>query len=373
MGKNLKICFISGVISRSGGTERVGILIANELAERGYDVTILSFWDRGVPFFQYSDKIRVAGLLNPVSEGKLFRTYIYPIIKLHQFIKKNQFDIVIDIDTLLSQYTAIARLGTNAKLISWEHFNYFHTKDDKKRNLALKLAARYADKIVLLTKQDYMLHAEKAGIPEEKLVQIYNPTPFEGCRISPRKEKNVIAVGRLTDQKGFDLLLNAWALIEHLLPDWSLIIVGSGENERLLKEQASFNDLKKVKFMPSTNKIEDWYDRASAYVLSSRYEGFPMVLLEAMSKGLPIVSFDCVTGPSEIVIHGNTGYLVEDGSEIDLADKMLYLLSNSDLLDEFSENSLTIIKDYHIKPIVDKWENLIMSLMRTGGNNDEFI
>ena len=98
-----------------------------------------------------------------------------------------------------------------------------------------------------------------------------------------------------------------------------------------------------------------------------------MVLLEAMSKGLPIVSFDCVTGPSEIVIHGNSGYLVEDGSEIDLADKMLYLLSNSDLLDEFSENSLTIIKDYHIKPIVDKWENLIMSLMRTGGNNDEFI
>ena len=77
MGKKLKICFISGVISRSGGTERVGILIANELAERGYDVTILSFWDRGVPFFQYSDKIRVAGLLNPVSEGKLFRTYIY--------------------------------------------------------------------------------------------------------------------------------------------------------------------------------------------------------------------------------------------------------------------------------------------------------
>ena len=104
MGKKLKICFISGVISRSGGTERVGILIANELAERGYDEELFWVFGRRADEFQYSDKIRVAGLLNPVSEGKLFRTYIYPIIKLHQFIKKNQFDIVIDIDTLLSHY-----------------------------------------------------------------------------------------------------------------------------------------------------------------------------------------------------------------------------------------------------------------------------
>ncbi|HFJ6416571.1 TPA: glycosyltransferase family 4 protein, partial [Enterococcus faecium] len=103
-----KICFISGVISRSGGTERVGSIIANSLSDLGYDVTILSFWNSGEPYFGLDKTIKVDYMLNPKTEGKLYRTYLYPVWKLHKYICKNEFDIVIDIDTLLSLYTTRA-------------------------------------------------------------------------------------------------------------------------------------------------------------------------------------------------------------------------------------------------------------------------
>ncbi|WPD51887.1 glycosyltransferase (plasmid) [Lactococcus lactis] len=137
----MRVCFISGVISRSGGTERVGTIIANHLANRGYDIRILSFWDRGKPYFQVFDNIKVDFLLDPKTEGKLYRTNIYPIVKLHNYLKRNQIDIVIDIDTALSYYTARAITNTKCKLVSWEHFNYWAMKllNESKRYKAKEL------------------------------------------------------------------------------------------------------------------------------------------------------------------------------------------------------------------------------------------
>ncbi|MFI3227143.1 MAG: glycosyltransferase family 4 protein [Clostridia bacterium] len=357
-----KICFINGVIAHSGGTERVGIMIANELSKRGYDVTMLSFWDYGKPFFECHKNIKIDYLLNPSREGKLYRTHIYPILKLHNYIQKNKFDIVIDIDTILSNYTTFAIKGTKTKHISWEHFNYLHTIKDKKRIKAINLAKKYSDKIVVLTKKDYNLHFEKAGIAKEKLEQIYNPTPFEGRKESDRSEKLVIAVGRLTDQKGFDLLLESWSAIEKTGSEWTLAIIGSGEDDDKLKNIIIDKNLKNVQFIPATNEIEKWYDKASVFVLPSRYEGFPMVLLEAMVKGLPIVAFDCFTGPSEMIVDGKNSFLAEDGNVDQFAEKLNLLLNDEALREEFSNGNKLKVKEFYLENIVNQWENMIKTL-----------
>ncbi|HFN2525841.1 TPA: glycosyltransferase, partial [Enterococcus faecium] len=161
-----KICFISGVISRSGGTERVGSIIANSLSDLGYDVTILSFWNSGEPYFGLDKTIKVDYMLNPKTEGKLYRTYLYPVWKLHKYICKNEFDIVIDIDTLLSLYTTRAIKGTKCKLISWEHFNYWTMEmlKEKKRFKAKKLIKKYAKRLVVLTEEDRQKHIDEYSL-----------------------------------------------------------------------------------------------------------------------------------------------------------------------------------------------------------------
>lgn len=360
----MKICFISGVISRSGGTERVGIMIANELARRGYDVSILSFWNQGSPFFECHESIKIYYLLNPKTEGKLYRTYVYPILKMRTFIKKLKFDVVIDIDTALSYYTLRAIKGMGVKHIAWEHFNYLHTIKDKKRLSAIKMIKRNSDQLVVLTKKDYQLHIEKESFDKEKIRYIYNPTPFEGKVASYRNEKIFLAVGRLTEQKGFDLMLESWKNVESVLEEWKLVIVGSGEDEEKLKDIINNNHLKRVHLIENTNNIEYWYDKASIYVMSSRYEGFPMVLLEAMAKGLPIISFDCVTGPNELIQNFKTGVLVEDKNILELARIMIELANDKKKQDEYAEESLKYIKNFHIVTITNQWEILLKYVVK---------
>lgn len=357
-----KICFLSGVISRSGGTERVGTMIANALFLAGYEVTILSFWDRGTPFFKVESGIKVDYLLKP-SEGKLYRTFIYPVLKLHNYIIHNHIDVLIDIDTLLTRFSSRAISGTKCKLVDWEHFNYLHTMEDKRRRKCLKLSIKNASKIVVLTKEDYNFHVEKGNVPKEKITYIYNPTPFEGKSPSLCQGNNVIAVGRLTYQKGFDLLVKAWQLVEKNNNSLILNIIGSGEDVDKLKKLALSLNLQRCNFIPATSEIEEWYNMSCLYVMSSRFEGFPMVLLEAIAKGLPIVSFGCPTGPKEIVIDGKGGYLVPNFDVGILAQKIIEIAEDRRKLSNFSKFNVEFSKSFYMDKILPEWIKLIEELV----------
>lgn len=195
---------------------------------------------------------------------------------------------------------------------------------------------------------------------ESKLFKIYNTSTLVGAQPSPRTSRLAIAVGRLTHQKGFDLLLRAWSQVEQGGGDWSLVIVGSGEDENALKALAQELELRNVDFVPASSDIESWYDKSSVFLLSSRYEGFGMVLLEAMAKGLPVVSFDCVAGPRELVDDGVTGFLVpvSDGAD-GFAKKIVELLGSEKLRDEFSANALRKSEQFGIEPIRTQWISLL--------------
>lgn len=356
-----RICFLNGVIAHSGGTERVGIMIANALAQRGFDVTILSFWDYGQPFFPVDERVKVDYLLKPSTEGKLYRTFVYPVWKLRRYIKSHGFDVFIDIDSALAYWTVWALCGLPCRHIVWDHFNYVHAQTERRRVRALQLIRSHADRLVLLTQQDKQMYLD-AGFPERQLAVINNPTPFEHVAPSPRSKHRVISVGRLTDQKGCDRLISAWSRIHREVGDWRLAFVGSGERHDDLVRQTKDAGISNIDFIPTTQNVQEWYDKASIYAMASRYEGFPMVLLEAMSKGLPIVANDCLTGPRELVRDDVNGYLVADGDMDAFADKLLLLIKDCTKQDKFSRNGLSMSKTFHIRPIADEWEALIDNL-----------
>lgn len=362
-----KICFFSGVISRSGGTERVGIMIANELANKGYDVSILSFWNDCKPFFKVNEKIKIDYLLD-YKEGKLYRTYIYPILKLRKYIKSKNIDILIDIDTLLSKYSGYAVRGTKCKLVSWEHFNYYYMLKDNSRIKAKKIVKKVAEKLVVLTKEDKEAHIENMGFDCEKIEQIYNPSPFEIKNEYNFENKNFVAVGRLTEQKGFDFLIKAWKIFEERNKEWTLTIVGDGEEKENLEELSK--DANNIKFVGKTDNVEMYYKQASCYVLSSRYEGFPMVILEAQSFALPVIAYDCKTGPKEMVFDNENGYLVESSNVEKLAETMIKFVNEKSKAEEMSKKSIEYVSSLSIKNIGQEWENLIKKILFSGGKNE---
>lgn len=362
MNKKLKICFFCGNIEGRGGTERVTTLIANELKSRGYDISILSYLGGRKSGFKLNKEIQVFTLVKDESiDNSKMKRNLFPIYFLYKFIKKEKIDIIIDVDILLSLYTIKLKCITNIKVVSWEHFNLSNNNGVKKRDIARLLASKYSNKVVVLTEEDKGAYEEK--FKNVKNIEcIYNPTSFKVLNDNVEREKKIISVGRLTKVKGFDLLLDAWAKIEKLHVDWKLQVIGSGECYKELSYQISTLGLDNVELLPFKENIEEYYKSASIYVMASRNEGFPMVLLEAQSFGLPIISFDCKTGPREIITNGKDGILVKDGDVNKLACSISELIRNEKLLKMYSENSKANVERFSVEVIVDKWEKILNSI-----------
>ncbi|GAB2026065.1 lipooligosaccharide biosynthesis family 4 glycosyltransferase LsgC [Lactovum odontotermitis] len=363
--KKMKICFVSGGIHRTGGTERVGTMIANELSRRGYEVTILCFFGTNEKsFFPLSQDVKIHYLMKPGIEGKIYHfTKSHSILKYHQYLRNEGFDVVIDIDSSLANFTVPALKRLKTKYIAWEHFNYQHTITSKKRQYALKLIKKRADKLLVLTKQDFEMHVE-AGVSENKIAQIYNPNPFENYIKSRREQLVFLSVGKPSEVKGYDLLLEAWKKVSPVLPKWKLRIVGDAQDEDELKRQIQKNKLKRVELVGHSDKIEKIYDEASVYVLTSRHEGFPMVLLEAMAKGLPVIAFDCITGPRELITSGENGELVPYLDIERFASEMINVAQDRKLQNKYSKSALEKIEKFNMEEIGNQWEELIRDLWR---------
>ena len=354
--KNNKICFFSGGIHRTGGTERVLSMIANELDKIGYDVTILSFWNHGDPYFKINSNVKIKYLLNPKKEGKLFRTKIYPIIKLHNFIKKGNYHFFIDVDTILANYTNYAIKNTKCKWISWEHFNYYYMIKDKKRIKAKKLVMKNAYRLVVLTEEDKNLHIKKFYFPKDKIVRIYNPSKNIINYKYNFLNKQFFSAGNLINIKGYDLLLSAWEKFEKKNKEWSLTIAGDGEERKNLEKYIQNKNLKNVKLIGKVKNIDKYYKNSSCYILSSRSEGYPMVIIEATSFGLPIISFNCHTGPKEMV--KNNGFLIEEKNVEELCNAMMKFTKDKDRAYIMSQESRKFANNIKIEKIILEWENL---------------
>lgn len=237
-------------------------------------------------------------------------------------------------------------------LIKWCYQNLY-------RILYLRRVERYADVIVTLTIGDSKLWQRANRI--EVIPNFTTMNIIEHCNIH---EKRVIAVGRLSWQKGFDRLIKAWIIVNKKHPDWQLSIFGSGPMEIELRNQIHQEKLQNANIYPFTNIISQEYLNSSIYALSSNYEGLPLVLIEAMLHGLPCVAFDCPFGTSDVIIDNQCGFIVNNGDIESFAIRLCQLIESEDLRKRFSVNAIERSKSYDIEKVMAMWDALFNELKK---------
>lgn len=355
-----KICFLIGNLNSSGGTERVTTLIANALAEKKYQVSILSLTNGKQPFFELVPSIKTYSLYPEKISFK--KNFFGAIWRIRKFVTEHQIDTLVVVDSLSCIFTVPALFGLEVKHICWEHFNFKVNLGVKYRDIGRRWAAKYCDYVVTLTKRDKELWEQGLKNIKAKVIPIANPSPFEVQENIPSLDyKTILCVGRLTHQKGFDLLITAWTKVAEQRPDWKIIIVGSGEDELMLQQMAKDLHVEdSIVFAGQQKNMDTFYRQASFFCLSSRFEGFGMVLLEAQSYGLPIVAFDCEIGPAEIIDHNISGLLVEPENINGLTNSLLELINLSNIqYEKMSSNAVENSVRYSVNPIVKQWLSII--------------
>lgn len=363
----MKIVYIIESLSNSGGMERVIAQKANWLADKAYqDVSIVTFAQHSDidDFFQLSDNVkRVKINLKDFDKKKLS-------LFLTEWLKDNPQDICIS--TYGREFSILPQLEDGSKKIVEFHFAYDINKHwlanscsklktslvgAVKTWLMTRTAKKY-DKIVCLTKADYKRWRKHT----DKVVQIYNPITISSNKTSDCISKEIVAIGRMDKQKGFDLLIDCWKLLEEHYPDWQLKIYGGGD-PTIYNNQISNLGLKHIKILGPTDNVPAALCESSIYVLSSRYEGFSLTICEAMTCGLPIVSFDCPSGPAELISHGLNGFLVKNVGDTDtMARHISSLIENENMRKRYGSESLRMSKEYNIEKILAQWVSLFERL-----------
>ena len=358
-----KICFFSGDITRSGGTERVSAMIANELAKEGrYRIVFLSLTEQEEePFFELHKKIRRYKL------GKKWINagpgYLKVIPLLRRFLKQMEIDVIIDIDIVLDILSIPAAKGLKTKVVSWEHFNYDYEMESLYRRYILKYSVKRSDYIVTLTEGDRQTYEKNTG-RRDRILAVYNPMQEMTEKPEEEKEKWLITVGRLIHRKGMDYLAKVAVSVLKECPDWKWLVVGDGEEQGFLEEEIKEHHLEEQLILTGrTDDVNAYLKKAQIYVMTSRIEGLPMCLLEAKAFQIPSVSFDIPTGPDEIIEDGKNGYLIQAFDCEDMAEKLKRLIKDEALRKQFSEHAQDNLAKFQMETILKNWNKILESLM----------
>lgn len=347
----MRICFLGGFTG--GGTERAAFLLANELS-RSHEVFLLSTSSKEPSFPIHGPSF---SHLNQSGVPDAIR-------KIRRFLKRNCIDVLIALEALGGITAVPATRFMKCKLIVWEHANYYQTQGSKYTHFMRRLEMRLADAYVVLTKRDEKNFRTHFRHIRTKLVQIYNIAELSNASSFDPGSKTIISAGHVNAIKNFSIIpeIAQSAFAEH--PDWKWKIYGSvaEDAEKLAANIKKFHMEDKVLFCGRCEDMGRAYREASIYVMTSLQEGFPMVLLEARTHGLPIVSFDIETGPDEIVEDGINGFLVKPYDKEAMAQKIEQLIRDDMLQKSFSERAQIGLEQWKAEKIADKWEKLLREL-----------
>lgn len=382
MDKPLKIAYITPQLYTADGVARVLTMKANYFAEKfNYDITIILTEGKDKPlFYQPSDKIHVINLdLNfeeiwHLSFVKKAMIYLKKQHKYKNLLTKELMQLRPDITVTLlrREINFINDIKDGSKKIGEMHIlrSHFRNFEKNQTNAFKELFSKYwnyrligklkqLERMIVLTEKDC-----KAWTELDNVIAIPNPLPFTPKTVSPLTEKRVIAVGRYYQEKGFDLLLESWAKIYKTHPEWRLEIYGDGDKVMYEEIRDKLGiPVSSCKLNGRTNAIEQEYINSSIFVCSSRFEGFGMVLVEAMACGLGVVSFDCPWGPSSILANGEDGILVENGNTDSLAEAIKTLMDDSDKLNKLAQNAIANVRRFQMDKIAYQWKELLENLV----------
>lgn len=358
------ICFLLGGFQGNGGIGRVTSVLANALAEnQEYTVTTISYLQkRDIPqLYKTSEKLHSYFLLDSgISMTKAFLTK-HIIRKTRQILIEENIDILVACGALYYPLGIFAVKGLKTKCFCWEHTNPDVGTDYRFQRLCRKLAVRYADRVIVLTKSAEKYYKEVLKIAPSRLDQIYNPITDEAAKSEKYNlnSKKIISVGRLSFQKNFTLLLDIAAKLLPRYPDWSWDIYGAGEEYDSLSEKISELSLEgRVHLMGQVDDIYERYCDYSMQVMTSRYEGFPMSLIEGAVNRLPLISFDIKTGPDEIITDGENGFLIPANDTLKMEEKIEYLITHPEERKKMSNNAFASVEKFRMAGILEQWSSL---------------
>ncbi|MDR6803568.1 glycosyltransferase involved in cell wall biosynthesis [Dyadobacter sp. BE34] len=354
------IVFFIYNISAVGGTERVASVIINELAKRNYNVHVLGLYgDPDKIFFPFEPNVKVTSL--HIEDLKGVRKILYSQHKIRQFVNSNHIDTFVTVESIMATYSVPSLAFTGIRHVVWEHFNFKVNLGIAARSFARQLALCFADRIVTLTARDVQFWKQGAWYRRAQLVHIPNPMFLEEQKVNDSPSKTVISVGRITYQKGFDLLVDAWGeLPTELRNEWKLLIIGDGEDKPLLEKNITELGIgSSVELVGATKAVFAYFETASIYCLSSRFEGLPMVLLEALAFHLPIVAFDCDTGPEELIEQGQNGILVDAGNVSKLSQSLAGLMNDDALRGRMRKYKSQRLHALELGGIMEQWSSVL--------------
>lgn len=355
----MKLVYLIHSLCNAGGVERVLTAKANFLVDHyGYDITIITAKQRGLPpYFALNPSVRLIDL----------DVNFYSRIRLPRYMKRLEavlMSLKCDICCSLTNYEiyGLSKIKDGSVKIAEYHFSHDrwflekgrHSLKAAVRVRRLENAIRKVDKFVVLTRAD--AETWKRIRPDVK--QIYNPCTYK-IGHAALDAKEFIATGRLCRQKNYRPMIQAWRMVADKHPDWKLRIFGrGGELDELLQLISGLGLQDKVTIEKPVKDIREVMLKSSGLLMTSRYEGFPMVMLEALSQGLPLVSFNCECGPSEIIEEGVNGYLVNPDDTVTFADRINFLIENPGARKEMGAASSRLAEQFSEESIIARWHQL---------------
>lgn len=362
----MKIGFLINDL-RAGGAERATVSLSNNFTEKGNQVEIVTFEGKE-SFYPLSEDVNIscAGfdeIEHTASVKRLWGT-VKRMFQLRKLVKSKNLDVLIGMSFSMTWYAVFATAFTRTKAIGTERNNPYKYKATRLYTILRKVFYYLCDGYIFQTEKSSKFFTEE--LKDRDIIipnAIFNETIYE-LEPPESREKVISAVGRLTEQKRFDVLIDAFAKIADRFSDYNLVIFGEGELRGELEAQCKRLGLQERVFLPGTNpQAVKLVNRTSAFVLSSDMEGMPNALMEAIAMGVPCVSTRCEMGPEELIENGVNGILVDMGDSKQIAAALFKIIIDPEFAEKLSENGRKMIKTHSIEAISKQWLDFIEKIV----------
>lgn len=361
----MRLLYIVPKIKTAGGVARVLAIKANYFVEHfGYEVHILSQNEENkMPFYEFDSDIIFH---NMILKGNVFKFFNSFQKQINQKIKEIKPDVILVADNGLKAFVFPLNAKTKTPIVFECHGSKFVEEEVQKTNLISKsiqkvkyrfkdFGARKFTRIVALSDENLKEWNVENGIV------IPNPCWIKSKKTADLKQKKVIAIARNSYEKGLDRLLLIWKEIGEKYPDWTLDIY-TDDVDSLEQEAIKLEIESGINYLHFVKNIQEKYLKSSICLMTSRTEGFPMVLLEAMASGLPCIAYDCPTGPRAIITNAENGFLIPDNNIEMYIEKFSFLIENEEVRIKFGLDAKENSKQYSVKKIMEQWKELLESL-----------